>query len=206
MLPGSALPRSGRRPYRERVLFLVRHGQTVANARGRLLGRSDPALTDLGRRQACGLAALLPRPARLVSSPLLRARQTAAALAPAGVEVEVDERWVELDYGELEGLPVSALPERMREDPECVPAGGESVAAVGARVRAACAELAAPAADADVVVVSHVSPIKAAVAWALGVGDEVAWRTFLADGAVCRIETAGRHPVLLSFSERPSTP
>jgi len=51
-----------------------------------------------------------------------------------------------------------------------------------------------------VVVVSHVSPIKAAVTWALGVGDEVGWRMFLGDAAVCRIDTKGRVPVLLAFS------
>ena len=51
------------------------------------------------------------------------------------------------------------------------------------------------------VVVSHVSPIKAAVTWALGVGDEVAWRMFLGDAAICRIDTSGPHPLLLGFSD-----
>src|SRR5205085_595599 len=82
--------------------------------------------------------------------------------------------------------------------PAHVPAGGESLAAVGTRVRAACRELAGAAADGDVVVVSHVSPIKAAIAWALGVGDEVAWRMWVADAAVCRIDTAGPAPRLLA--------
>jgi broad specificity phosphatase PhoE len=52
-----------------------------------------------------------------------------------------------------------------------------------------------------VVVVSHVSPIKAAVTWALGVGDEVGWRMFLADAGVCRIDTSGSVPLLLTFSD-----
>jgi len=192
------------------VLILVRHGQTDANARGLLLGRADPPLNEAGYRQACALAAVLPRAARIVSSPLTRARHTAAVLAgaPPGVTdgegVEVDARWIEMDYGELDGRPATALDERSwrtwRQDPDFVPAGGESLAEVCTRVHEACAELADDAARRDVVVVSHVSPIKAAVTWALGVGDEVGWRMFLGDAAVCRIDTSGRVPVLLAFS------
>ena len=188
------------------MLVLVRHGQTVANRRGLLLGRADPPLCDGGREQAEALARVLPAPSRLISSPLARARETADALAAAsGTVVEIDPRWVEMDYGALDGRPASALDadgwRTWRDDPAHVPAGGESLAAVGGRVRAACRELAGPAATDDVVVVSHVSPIKAAVAWALGVGDEVAWRMWLADAAVCRIDTAGPAPRLLAFND-----
>lgn len=191
-----------------RVLILVRHGQVAANARGLLLGRADPPLTETGYRQACALAKALPRPVRVVSSPLLRARQTAAVLTGTREDcgdVEVDRRWIEMDYGDLDGQPATALPEQTWrtwwQDPHFVPAGGESVAAVGVRVREACAELAGDAACGDVVVVSHVSPIKAALAWALGVGDEVAWRMYLVDAAVCRVDTSGALPLLLAFNE-----
>lgn len=193
------------------MLILVRHGQTAANARGLLLGRADPPLTETGCRQARALAAALPRAARIVSSPLMRARQTSAVLAgaaPAATDaagVEVDPRWIEMDYGDLDGRPATALGEQSwrmwRQDPDFVPAGGESVAAVCTRVRQACVDLADDAARGDVIVVSHVSPIKAAVTWALGVGDEVAWRMFLADAAVCRIDTAGPVPLLLAFND-----
>src|SRR5918997_4957404 len=105
-----------------------------------------------------------------------------------------------MDYGDLDGRPATALDERSwrtwRQDPDFVPAGGESLAAVCTRVREACVELADDAARGDVVVVSHVSPIKAAVTWALGGGDEVGWRMFLADAAVCRIDTSGPAPLL----------
>ncbi len=190
------------------MLILVRHGQVAANARGLLLGRADPPLTETGYRQARALAKALAPPIRVVSSPLLRARQTAAVLAGAREDcgaVQVDERWIEMDYGELDGQPATALPEQTWrtwwQDPHFVPAGGESVAAVGIRVREACAELASDAACGDVVVVSHVSPIKAALAWALGVGDEVAWRMYLVDAAVCRVDTSGSLPLLLAFNE-----
>ncbi|MCD2188082.1 MULTISPECIES: histidine phosphatase family protein [Actinomycetospora] len=184
------------------MLILVRHGQTQANRHGLLLGRADPPLCEAGIEQAAVLARGLPRPARLVCSPLTRARQTAAMV---GVPVEIDDRWIEMDYGALDGEPASALDpagwQAWRDDPHHVPAGGESLAAVGARVRAACADLAADAATADVMVVSHVSPIKAAIAWALGVGDEVAWRMWVEDAAVCRIDTSGSTPRLLAFND-----
>lgn len=190
------------------MLILVRHGQTEANAQGLLLGRADPPLTEIGYQQARSLAAALPGPARIVSSPLMRARQTAAVIAacsPGPPEVEIDPRWIEMDYGSLDCRPASALDttswRAWREDPDFVPAEGESLASVGRRVREACEELAADAARRDVMVVSHVSPIKAAVAWAMGVGDEVAWRMFLSDAAVCRIETDGPTPLLLAFND-----
>ena len=186
------------------VLTLVRHGQSEANARGLMCGRSDPPLTETGRRQARALAAGLPRPTRLVSSPLVRARET-AALFGSDLEVECDPRWTEMDYGDLDGRPMTALDgdgwRAWRSDPEHVPAGGESLVAVRARVAAACTELAAEAATGEVVVVSHVSPIKAAVSWALGVGIEIAWRMFLVDAAVCRIDTSGSVPCLLAVND-----
>lgn len=185
------------------MLFLVRHGQTAANAEGLLLGRADPPLTAHGRRQARALAVALPPPARLVSSPLARARETAAAF---GAPFEVDERWVEMDYGDLDRRPVTAVASevwaRWRSDADFVPAGGESLASVGRRVRAACADLAAVAVEADVVVVSHVSPIKLAVAWCLGADDAATWRMYLEDAAVCRVALGPAGPVLRSFNER----
>jgi len=202
------------------MLILARHGRTEANARGVLLGRADPVLDDEGARQAAclgtGLAGL--DVVRVVSSPLGRCRASAEVVAEAlrsaggaaggaGVklEVEVDDRWIELDYGVLDGVPLAEVPAeswaRWRADVSWAPDGGESLAALGERVRAACDDLVADAAGADVVVVSHVSPIKAAVAWALGVGDEVAWRMWVAPASITRIGVAAGRPSLRSFNE-----
>lgn len=185
------------------MLFVVRHGQTAANAAGLLLGRADPPLTAIGQRQAEALAIALPRPDRLLSSPLHRARDTAAAF---GVEVEIDDRWIELDYGELDGAPVASVTadlwQRWRADLGFVPSGGESLRDLGARVREACAELEPDARDHDVVVVTHVSPIKAAVAWALDASDSVVWRMFVEEAAVARISIGPYGPSLRSFNER----
>lgn len=185
------------------MLILLRHGQTATNAQGRLLGRADPELTALGLDQARAAAVAIGDVTRVITSPLRRARATAECL---GAPVEVDDRWIELDYGEYDGKPFAEVPadvwSRWRADPDFVPPGGESLTALGARVRAACAELSESALDADVVVVSHVSPIKAAVAWALAVGDEIAWRMFLDVAAITRIAVGPRGPSLRSFNER----
>lgn len=193
-------------------IILVRHGRTTANAAGLLLGRLDPPLDETGVRQAAAAASMLAagerRPARLVSSPLTRTRQTAAAIGEAvGLEVELDERWLELDYGELDGVPLADVPAETwatwRTDPEFCPAGGECLSALGRRVRAACDDLAEEVAHTDVVVVSHVSPIKAAVAWALESGDLVAWRLFVAPGSVSRIDVGRNGPSLALFNQIP---
>jgi broad specificity phosphatase PhoE len=189
------------------MLILVRHGQTAENARGLLLGRQDPPLSEVGQRQAEALARLVPPGARVISSPLRRARQTADAF---GRPTVVDERWIELDYGAVDGSPPDELSEdtwrRWRADPAFVlPGGGESLNTVRARVHAACEDLACDATEREVVVVTHVSPIKAAIAWALGVGVEIAWRMYVLDGSVARIRIDRHGPVLLSFNEMPAT-
>ena len=48
---------------------------------------------------------------------------------------------------------------------------------------------------------THVSPLKAAIAWALGVGDETSWRCFVAPGSVSRIRLTPTGPTLVSFNE-----
>jgi len=184
------------------VLILVRHGRTEANRAGLLLGRLDVDLDDVGRAQAAAAAAAIGPVDRVVSSPLARTRQTAEAF---GTPVEVDERWIELDYGELDGTPLREVPaERWaawRGDVGWAPPGGESLRDLGARVRAACEELADDARERTVVVVSHVSPIKGAAAWAMGVGDEVAWRLHLSPGSITRVAVGERGPSLHGFND-----
>jgi broad specificity phosphatase PhoE len=186
-------------------LYLVRHGETAANVAGVFLGRADPPLTDLGRRQAERLASVLPPPDRVISSPLGRARQTAAAF---GRPVEVDPRWIELDYGALEGAHPSTVPAdvraRWRTDPTFAAGGAESLAELAARVRTACEDLAVDAERRNVVVVTHVSPVKAAIAWVLGVDDTVAWRMWVEDAGVARVAFGPDGPMLRSFNEHSS--
>lgn len=185
------------------MLILVRHGQTATNAAGRLLGRADPPLTELGERQASAVAKAIGPVDRVISSPLARARATAACF---DVDVETDDRWIEIDYGVLENQPLAEVSrefwDQWRADPSIAPEGGESLAAVGERVWEACEELAADASNRDIVVVSHVSPIKAAVAWTLGGDHDMVWRMFLDVAAVSRIAIRDHGPVLVTYGVR----
>jgi broad specificity phosphatase PhoE len=193
------------------VLVFARHGETEANAKGLLLGRLDPPLNERGRTQAEALARAFAAgapPATITSSPLCRTRETAEAIGAAcGVEVEVDGRLVEVDYGVWDGHPFGALPAEMvrrwRADPHFTPEGGESLADVRARVAGCASDLLARAAVAGtpVVAVSHVSPIKAAVLWALDLPDTFSWRLRLDTASITRITPGPDGPVLLTFNE-----
>jgi broad specificity phosphatase PhoE len=192
------------------VLVLIRHAEAAGNAAGVLLGRENSPLTDRGRSQAQRLRSLLLAPVeRLISSPLARARETAQALG-TGLEVDIDERWIEVDYGEYEGRSLSEISasewDGWRSDPRRRWPGGESLSDVAVRVRESCEELFAndgkgARADSDVVVVSHVSPIKAAVAWALGASETVVWRMFLSTASATRVAWGAGSPVLRSYNE-----
>jgi ribonuclease H / adenosylcobalamin/alpha-ribazole phosphatase len=109
-------------------LILVRHATTAASASGRNLGqRSDPPLADagielaasLGKTLAAELAELPHDELRIISSPALRCRQTAAAIG-AALAVPADSQEVapgllEIDYGEWDGLTADECRAR---DPE----------------------------------------------------------------------------------------
>ncbi len=188
------------------MLILVRHGETAANSQGRLQGRVETGLNERGREQAERLANAVAAldPVAIVSSPLRRTRETAAAIGAAtGLDVEIDERLIELDYGDWEGSRFADLPDgafdTWRADPTFTPPGGESLVALRARVVPCLEDLLDR--QHPVVAVSHVSPIKAAVIWALGVGDSTAWHMHLNLASITRIDRRGAQPVLLTFNE-----
>jgi alpha-ribazole phosphatase len=192
------------------VLILVRHGRTQANREGRLQGRLDQDLDEYGQLQAAAVAAFVQDRCEVdfvVSSPLKRARQTAAEF---GRPVEIDDRWLELSYGEYEGTPHAEVPSeiwsRWREDPDFTPEGGESLATLDVRVRRACEDLLGRADASNIVVVSHVSPMKSAVAWALGVGIDISFNCHLDHASVCRIAIRGGRPILQTFNETAIVP
>jgi len=128
----------------ETPVLLVRHAQTAWNRERRMLGRTDIPLDEAGRAQARALADwLAPMPLTAVwSSPLLRAMQTAEALAASrALPVRPLEGLRELDQGELEGRHFNDLLQEyatffaaFRADPAstCVP-GGESLGACQSR-------------------------------------------------------------------------
>jgi probable phosphoglycerate mutase len=187
------------------MFILLRHGQTTVNAQSLLQGRIDLDLDAVGQQQAalCGQFIRQHFPhARIVSSPLVRAQQTALAISP---HVEIDERFIELDYGSWDGVAMSAIDPaqwaRWRSDPHFRPPNGESLVELDERVRPALDELREEAMEKHIVIVSHVSPIKSAVTWALGTGPESTWRMHLDRASLCRVAVTPRGATLASFNE-----
>ena len=193
---------------------MVRHGRTDQNRRGMLLGRADPSLDETGRAQAAALAVAVPTafdgraPVAVVASPLCRTMETASAIAAAlEIPVETDGRLIEMDYGEWDETPLADLaPEvwaQWRRDPDFRAPGGESLADVQERVGECAAELLerAGAGDGVVIAVSHVSPIKAAVVWALGGEAMLAWRLRVDVASITRIVRGPGGPALAGFNQ-----
>ena len=156
------------------VLLFVRHGATEWNDAGRIQGRRDLPLTASAR------AVLSERRVpdgfggncRWVSSPLLRARQTACALG--AVELEIEPRLAEMDWGGWEGRSLPSLREElgdaMRENEahglDFETPAGDSPRRVQARLRPWLAEIAGS--DRVVIAVSHKGVGRALLALAIG--------------------------------------
>jgi len=90
-------------------LLICRHGESTADLPPQCIeGSADFPLSDLGMRQAAALAQWLSaryQPHRILTSPLMRARQTAEAIAAAtGIPVEREQPLAERSSGRIAGL------------------------------------------------------------------------------------------------------
>lgn len=158
----------------------MRHGETDSNNAGIALGRADVPLNATGLAQVQRLAtALACEPLRAVyTSPLQRTRQTAEAIAdPHGLKPAIDDRLIEMDVGEMDGLALADVRQRYPEfvagwlgpegHLEPMP-GGESLAQVKDRAWPAILDLALTHADETISVVTHNFVILSVLATALG--------------------------------------
>src|SRR5581483_7504765 len=151
------------------MIYLIRHGQTEFNREDRVQGRVDSPLTELGVAQARAMGERLAALRRaeggdwaLQTSPLGRARQTAALIAEvAGLaEPVVDERLIEVGYGEFEGFTREELDRRWPQFAGVngifgrAP-GGESYDALSARAAAWLADAEADSARRRILAVTH---------------------------------------------------
>ena len=182
-------------------LFLIRHGETLANRQFRYIGRRDDALSETGERQATQLAeALTSLPlAAVISSPLQRARATAQAIAaPHQLAVELAPELRECDFGTWEGLSRAEVLARGAEeahildawehDATIAPPEGESFAALQQRVRAYVEQLAITYTGQTLALVSHVGPIKVLLAAALEAPIWASFRVFLDPATISVID------------------
>ncbi|SCE10168.1 probable phosphoglycerate mutase, partial [Streptomyces sp. BpilaLS-43] len=183
------------------TFVLLRHGETVLTPEKRFSGSggSDPELSATGRHQAaCAAEAFAARGTvqEIVSSPLRRCRETAAAVADRlGLEVRIEEGLRETDFGAWEGLTFAEVRERFGSDlsawlasPDAAPTGGgESFAEVAERVAATRDRLIAAYAGRTALLVTHVTPIKTLVRLALGAPPESLFRMELAPASVSTV-------------------
>jgi probable phosphoglycerate mutase len=160
-------------PSGERRVYLARHGQTAYNHEGRFQGRQEIPLDDTGRGQAAELA---ERAAGygfrvLWCSPLLRARETADAVAARiGLEPREDARlmetdagdWTDLSFEQVRAMDAARFDAFATADPTFAFPGGESFAQQEVRVAAALAEV--EAGELPALVVCHGMVIRAAFA------------------------------------------
>lgn len=158
-------------------IFVIRHGETNWNREGRFQGSLDIPLNETGRAQAEATAEYMQRmaPNALVySSPLARARDTAAAIAAAlNTALHFDVNWRERGYGVQEGCTYKEWQLRdpagyalyKTNDPDYTPAGGETGRAFYQRSVNAFHALAALEGD-TACVVTHGGVVSALYRWA----------------------------------------
>jgi broad specificity phosphatase PhoE len=172
-------------------LLLVRHAATPGTRRA--VFPADEALDAAGLEEARLLAELLPSPDRVVTSPALRARQTAEA---AGLDPVVEEDLAECDFGSWAGMSLDEVsrvdPEGLRawrQDPCARPHGGESLAQLLARVERFLER--ARGWQGTTVAVTHGGPVRGAILACLGVPAAAFWRMDVAPASLTELHAAG---------------
>jgi probable phosphomutase (TIGR03848 family) len=195
------------------TVLLLRHGRTTANADGGLAGRRPVELDETGRAQAAAVGerlGALPL-AAVVTSPLARCRQT-LELALPGNAPAVEDRLIEIGYGDWEGKALKALAKDplwrvVQQHPSAmVFPGGEPMAAMAARAVAAVREwdarvTAEHGPDAVWLACSHGDVIKAIVADALGVHLDLFQRIVADPASVTAIRYTPGRPFLLRLND-----
>jgi broad specificity phosphatase PhoE len=178
-------------------ITLVRHGKADAPAGDRFRGREDFALSSEGRAQAGRVAQALDGHGidLVVSSPLLRARQTAETIARAlGVSLEIDPDLTDIDCGAWTGLTLDEVKDRwpaqwdvwLRSPRDASIPGGEGLVDLSARALRAVARIAQEVGE-NVCFVSHRAVLKLICLDALGTGPGGFWRIRLDTASVSEI-------------------
>lgn len=195
-------------------LLLVRHGESIWNEGRRFQGSTDVPLSSRGEAQAEALASRMGKSfpvAEIYASPLLRAQQTAQALARAsGLPVQTLQGLREIGLGEWEGLPVDEVMSRYGEGYwrwlsrplDCPAPGSEPLPDFARRVAAALQEVTTRAnSDGDVVVVGHGGVISAFLCQVLGMELNGLWRFRIDNASLTTISFGPVGPRLLALND-----
>ncbi len=168
--------------------LLVRHGQTAWDRNERFRGQTDVPLDATGLVQAEFTGRYIAsawRPVAVYTSPLGRARATAAAVAsPLNLPVQMHPGLNDIDYGQWHGLTVDearsgwpdALTAWFHDPKDAQPPGGESLVGVQARAMSTVHELAALHPFDTIVLVGHTVVNRVILLDVLGLGLDRFWR------------------------------
>jgi len=200
--------------------WLIRHALVHPDSLIYLYGTNDVPVCDItlaaDAPRYAALAARLPHPARLVTSPLSRARITAAAIIRAGYPdqaLSLDPAFVEQDFGDWQGLPISSFEARQVHERHPfwpihageTPPNGESFDDMVRRVGTALDRLAAAHTTGDTVIVTHGGTIRAACAHALGLNAHQALSLSVENISLTKLEHNDNGWRLISLNEHLST-
>lgn len=183
-------------------IYLVRHGETAWNQELVFRGRADIPLSERGRRQAAlaGQALSARQLAAIHSSPLSRAVETAEAVARfQKVPVEIDPAFVDLDYGQFQGMQLGEARERFPgvcRTWESAPQltrfpGGEDMGAVTERAMPRLEELAGTHADEEIAVVTHRVVLKAILCQVCWADNARFWEVSRDTASISKVEYEG---------------
>ena len=157
---------------RSERFVLVRHTRPAAAAT-LCYGRTDVTLPDGWQADVAACVACLPPARRVYTSPSMRCRLLAREIGRRdGIEVHVDDRLQELDFGRWEGRPWDAIPageiDAWKDDLlDYAPGGGESLRLLWARAQRWLEDVLAPIGE-RAIVVTHQGPIRALAAQLCG--------------------------------------
>jgi ribonuclease H / adenosylcobalamin/alpha-ribazole phosphatase len=199
------------------TVFLLRHGATSHSLQKRFSGTGgeDLSLDETGTAQAHAVAEWLRAHGgvqALVTSPLARARETAAHVGEVvGLQAEVVDGLRETSFGDWDGHTFAEVRRKWPAEldawlssPSVAPPGGESFDAVSRRVRRTRDRLLAAHPGRTVVAVTHVTPIKMLVRTALGAPLDAIYRMELGPGSLTEIAWyPDGHPSLRRFNLQP---
>ena len=194
-------------------LFLVRHGETEHNRQSLALGQEDVPLNETGLRQAEALGHALSgeRLAVVYASPLVRASRTAEAIAkPYGLEVVIEDGLIEMDVGEMDGMPFADVREKFPEfierwlgpegSNERMP-GGERLVDVRERAGAALSAIVERHEGGRVCLVSHNFVILSLLTQLMGLELAGFRRLRHSVAAITRVEWRHGAPVVVSLND-----
>ena len=186
------------------TLDLMRHGEPVGGRKYR--GQIDDPLSDRGWAQMRAAVGDAKPWTQMVSSPLVRCRAFAETLAGQhGLPLSFDERFKEVGFGKWEGKSAAEIEQeapgtldRFKADPvNTRPAGAESLTDFHTRVAAGLEDMLAQHSDQHILLVGHAGVIRMALAWALHIPLEHAYRVEVATASFTRLRFDAKRASLI---------